>query len=139
MNTIWFFKRGGRAGNLETFFTWIDEMFGNPINIRPNLLVYPEGHRHHRVAPMPLKAGMIKYAFSRKLKVQVFIAKNWEKTFREKRLWVDLKGTTVYYKMTAPIDPTDFADEDVWFEHIHKTFNDLFAEMYEGEEPVDED
>ena len=37
----------------------------------PSLLLYPEGTRSQRQASLPLKRGMLRYAHTRKLPVQV--------------------------------------------------------------------
>eukprot|EP01015_Nassula_variabilis_P025770 TRINITY_DN5065_c0_g1_i4.p1 TRINITY_DN5065_c0_g1~~TRINITY_DN5065_c0_g1_i4.p1 ORF type:complete len:228 (+),score=47.57 TRINITY_DN5065_c0_g1_i4:2-685(+) len=53
-NACWFFKRGGRGQNLEPFFKWIDEQWNNPKTKRPNLVVFPEGHRNDTDKPLAL-------------------------------------------------------------------------------------
>lgn len=58
---------------LKRFYQWIDYRFEH--SYRPNLLVYPEGHRMSDSGePGKLKRGMISYAYKRKLDVQIGIA-----------------------------------------------------------------
>ena len=55
---------------LQKFNRWLDTELakGGP---QTNLLVYPEGKRSQQTASLPLKRGMLRYAFTRKLPVQV--------------------------------------------------------------------
>ena len=77
---------------MKSFFKWIDLKWGNKMNNRPNLLVYPEGHRNYEKSkPLPLKKGMIRYAFERKFPVQIAIALGNERLFNEKKFIVATK------------------------------------------------
>lgn len=54
---------------LQHFNNWIDgQRAASP---QTGLAVYPEGHRSTLGEPLPLKRGMLYYAYSRKLPVQV--------------------------------------------------------------------
>jgi hypothetical protein len=67
LHTTWFFRRGTlprtatkeeRDANRTKFYKWLDEQF--TLASRPNLLVYPEGHRmYDSPKPGELKDGMI--------------------------------------------------------------------------------
>ena len=53
----------------QKFNAWLDkELAEGP---QPSLLVYPEGTRSQKDASLPLKRGMLRYAFTRRLPVQV--------------------------------------------------------------------
>ena len=119
-NAVWFFKRGGRGNDLEPFFKWLDAKFASPLNCRPNLCVYPEGHRSHEVTPLPLKGGMIRYAFERKKKVQIYVGKNFDKCVNELKFTLDLSGHTVYYKVLPELDPIDFGSFEEFFKTVEK-------------------
>lgn len=58
--------------NSQRFNAWIDAQ--RAASPQTGLAVYPEGHRSVRDEPLPLKRGMLYYAFSRKLPVQ---ARGW--------------------------------------------------------------
>jgi len=70
MNSIWFFKRGGRGDNLEPFFKMLDRNFNYFITARYHLVCFPEGHRSVKPYMLPLKEGMIRYAYERKILIQ---------------------------------------------------------------------
>jgi len=53
----------------QKFNRWLDaELAEGPQN---SLLVYPEGKRSQKDESLPLKRGMLRYAFTRRLPVQV--------------------------------------------------------------------
>ena len=66
----------------QRFNAWIDRgLEGSP---QTALAIYPEGHRSTDGASLPLKRGMLHYAYSRKLPVQVVIGGNKEAILSEK-------------------------------------------------------
>lgn len=66
---VWFFKRGATGTKIEEFNNWLDYKFSVQKQDRPLLTVYPEGHRNSGKGLLPLRTGMLKYAFSRKCDV----------------------------------------------------------------------
>jgi hypothetical protein len=53
----------------QVFNRWIDaKLAASP---QPGLLVYPEGTRSQASASLALKRGMLRYAYSRRVPVQV--------------------------------------------------------------------
>lgn len=54
---------------VQKFNLWLDRQLSKAH--QPSLLVYPEGTRSLRDASLPLKRGMLRYAHSRRLPVQV--------------------------------------------------------------------
>ena len=83
MNSIWFFKRGGRGTDLEPFFRFLDGNFDWFQTARYHLLVFPEGHRSVKPYMMPLKEGMIRYAYERKILVQPVVIFGVENAMNE--------------------------------------------------------
>lgn len=61
---------------LQRFNEWIDREAGSNVP-QHSLLVYPEGTRSQRHVSLPLKRGMLRYAHSRGLPVQVRPARWW--------------------------------------------------------------
>ena len=57
--------------------------------------MYPEGHRSTLGESLPLKRGMLHYAYSRKLPVQVVIGANKEAIISEKHCTARLNQTAV--------------------------------------------
>ena len=67
---------------MQAFNNWIDEQFED--SPQPALSIYPEGHRSTDGASLPLKRGMLHYAFSRGLPVQCVLSSNKEAIIAEK-------------------------------------------------------
>lgn len=83
MNSIWFFKRGGRGNDLEPFFQFLDGNFNWFQTARYHLACFPEGHRAVKPYMLPLKEGMIRYAYERKLIVQPIVIFGVENAMNE--------------------------------------------------------
>ena len=77
----------------QKFNNWIDEQ--RAASPQPGLSVYPEGHRSTLGESLPLKRGMLHYAYSRKLPVQVVIGANKEAIISEKHCTARLNQTAV--------------------------------------------
>ncbi|GBF93205.1 phospholipid glycerol acyltransferase [Raphidocelis subcapitata] len=99
------FKRG-RIDDKEAFNKWIDGLVeASPQN---GLMVYPEGHRSTLAHSLPLKRGMLHYAYSRKMPVQIIMSANKESVLSEKELHVGF-GCTVVTSYSGLISPGDYA------------------------------
>ncbi|KAL6764393.1 hypothetical protein V8C86DRAFT_2475292 [Haematococcus lacustris] len=86
------FKRGSIADK-QKFNAWLDSMrAASPV---PGLLVYPEGHRSIKPKSLPLKRGMLHYAHSRQLPVQLIISRGKENVLSEKQRGVHWGVTVV--------------------------------------------
>jgi hypothetical protein len=101
MNSIWFFKRGGRGELLEPFFQTCDKNFDFFMTARHHLACFPEGHRSIKPYMLPLKLGMTRYAYERNLMVQPLVAFGVEHVMNEFTLQLDwdpkLIGKLSYY------------------------------------------
>lgn len=75
------FKRGSIADK-DRFNKWIDRQLEE--SPQHALSVYPEGHRSTHGESLPLKRGMLHYAFRRRLPVQIVIGANKEAILSEK-------------------------------------------------------
>ena len=82
-----------RPAPTQKFNNWIDEQ--RAASPQPGLSVYPEGHRSTLGESLPLKRGMLHYAYSRKLPVQVVIGANKEAIISEKHCTARLNQTAV--------------------------------------------
>lgn len=81
------------------------------------LIVYPEGHRSTRAKPLPLKKGMLQFAWSRSMPVQVVASSGKEGVISEKAnsaRW----GRRVAVAYSPPIRPRDHADFDAFFAKV---------------------
>lgn len=103
----------------QAFNAWLDaKMSSSPV---AGLLVYPEGTRSTRPTSLPLKRGMLHFAYGRGLPVQVIISRGKEEVLSEKFLAAHWGSTLVvgYSELVRPSDSTDFegfvkAVQEVW-------------------------
>lgn len=120
------FKRGAIADK-EKFNRWIDEQRAS--SPQTGLSVYPEGHRSLQDVSLPLKRGMLYYAHSRKLPVQVVIGANKEAIISEKHCTARLNQTAVV-GFSEPIITADYPDfEDFWAK-VQQTWDAQWAKVY---------
>jgi 1-acyl-sn-glycerol-3-phosphate acyltransferase len=123
--SVWFFRRD-RAHTRDAFYRWLDREFERcPLD---GLIVYAEGHRSQAERPLPLKAGMIRYAFRRGLPIQVVMTAHTERVVDEKRL-VGRSGVTVPYRIEPPLEPGGFPDERAFFRAVSEAFQRSFREV----------
>jgi len=66
------------------------------------LAIYPEGHRSTDGESLPLKRGMLHYAFSRRLPVQVVIGANKEAILSEKHQTARFRQTVAVGYSSKP-------------------------------------
>eukprot|EP00824_Muranothrix_gubernata_P007499 TRINITY_DN1955_c0_g1_i1.p1 TRINITY_DN1955_c0_g1~~TRINITY_DN1955_c0_g1_i1.p1 ORF type:complete len:270 (+),score=14.91 TRINITY_DN1955_c0_g1_i1:11-820(+) len=123
---VWFFKRGGRGAKLEKFFKWCDNQKKWPFTTKKSLIIYPEGHRNVSSEPLTLKKGMIKYAWTRKLPIQVIIAFGLKDMMEEKKLRVNLENNNGIYYIEDPIFPGKFGSELEFELAVKETFENAF-------------
>ncbi len=123
--SVWFFRRD-RAHTREAFHRWLDREFERcPLD---GLIVYAEGHRSQGDRPLPLKAGMIRYAFRRGMPVQIVMTAHTEKVLDEKGLMVR-RGVTVPFRVEPPLEPRGYADERVFYDAVRTEFERSFREV----------
>ncbi|GFR47784.1 hypothetical protein Agub_g9553, partial [Astrephomene gubernaculifera] len=120
------FKRGTIADK-EAFNSWLDATLGR--SHVPGLLVYPEGHRSLKPASLPLKRGMLHYAFSRKIPVQIIITRGKEEVLSEKRMAVRF-GRTLVTQFSKVIEPGQFASFDAFFSAVQSTWDECWRGAY---------
>eukprot|EP00831_Metopus_contortus_P064014 TRINITY_DN5703_c0_g1_i3.p2 TRINITY_DN5703_c0_g1~~TRINITY_DN5703_c0_g1_i3.p2 ORF type:complete len:178 (-),score=62.34 TRINITY_DN5703_c0_g1_i3:154-687(-) len=87
---------------------YMGEKFEARRTLRRSLLVYPEGHRNLKDEPLPLKFGMIRYAYERKRKVQILIAFGLEDSINERAMTINTKGSLIKYWFDSPIFPEEY-------------------------------
>ncbi|KAL4423603.1 hypothetical protein ABPG77_004643 [Micractinium sp. CCAP 211/92] len=123
IKSILLFNRAG-VKDTEKFNRWLDsELAEGPQN---SLLVYPEGTRSLKTQSLPLKRGMLRYAFTRKLPVQVIITAGKEEVLNERRRWVHL-GRTLTTGCSEVLDSSQFDD----FEEFACAVQRLWDEQWE--------
>jgi hypothetical protein len=75
---------------MDKFYGWLDKNFAYFNNLRSGLIVFPEGHRNDTNRPLPLRSGMIQYAYERKMPVQIAIAKGSENVMSECNFYANI-------------------------------------------------
>ena len=125
LNSVFFFKRGGRGDRLSPFFAWLDTQFVHPMLIKPGLIFYGEGHRNPRPDPLPLKRGMIRYSFERAIPIQMIMAFGVENVIAEKELRVERTKTVRYFRYPL-IHPDRFPSAQAYHDHIQALFSERF-------------
>lgn len=132
MRSVIVFRRGSIA-NKEKFNRWIDEQ--RALSPQTGLSVYPEGHRSTAGTPLPLKRGMLYYAHSRKLPVQIVIGANKEAIISEKHCTARLNQTAVV-GYSEPIITADYPDFELFWAKVQETWdkewNEVFGGTWEG-------
>lgn len=113
------FKRGSIADK-EAFNRWIDKHLED--SPQAGVLVYPEGHRSTKPHPLPLKRGMLYYAYSRKLPVQMILSGNKEAVVSEKEFVAGF-GCTVVTSYSDVIRPAEFASVDGFLERVQQVWD----------------
>ena len=125
LNSIFFFRRGGN--DLEKFFVWIDQQLDWFQTQRFHLNIFPEGHRNKKPYSIPLKRGMLTYAYLRKLLVQPVINFGIEKVLDEISFQKDYREEwTIEYLIGDVIDTKDFKTLDEFLDFCEKSFYKLF-------------
>lgn len=121
------FKRG-TVVDKQKFNKWLDERLDS--SVIPGLLVYPEGHRSTKRASLPLKRGMMYYAHSRGLPVQIVMTRSKEDVLSEKRMRAGY-GATLVTSYSSVIQSIDYASNfEAFSAEIQKTWDAKWAEVY---------
>ena len=123
---VWYFVRGGTK-SFDDFFQWIDSKFQKHKTGRTHLIVYPEGHRNLLMKPLPLKSGMIRYAYSRQIPIQMFMSSGYDNQVNDKLLTAEWGNVKVDYKIYEPI----FTDQYQNFESLMDDLKSIFLVRFD--------
>lgn len=115
---------------LQAFNARIDREF--EASPQTGLAVYPEGHRSTDGKSLPLKRGMLHYAYSRKLPTQVVIGANKEAILSEKHQ-TSRFHQTVAVGYSEVIMPADYADFEAYVAKVQSTWDATWNTVYEAE------
>jgi len=122
------FKRGTIADK-QAFNKWLDGVLASsPV---PGLLVYPEGHRSTKATSLPLKRGMLYYAHSRHMLVQVIISTNKEAVMGEKRRSVRFGATVV--TAFSEVIPTEGVSFEDFYTRLQAAWDKTWEEAYSAD------
>jgi Acyltransferase len=126
---VWYFVRGGNK-DFDKFFQWIDSKFQRHLTGRTHLLVYPEGHRNLKKEPLCLRSGMIRYAFSRQIPIQMFMCSGYDEVLNEKKISAAWGTSNVNYKVYEPIFTGQYLNFDSLIQELKDKFNTRFHEVH---------
>ena len=125
-HSTWFFNRK-RGIDRAAFAKFMDTEWAR----RPTfgMIAYPEGTRNQDKDPLPLKTGVLQFAFEYKRPVQCVITAGKESVCNEKKLTARL-GQTVVTECSAVIDPTTFDTQDKFVAEVRKAFAETWKLAY---------
>lgn len=119
------FKRNA-VHDKEKFNRWLDAKL--EASIVPSLLVFPEGTRSTRATSLPLKRGMLHYAHSRGLPVQVIITRGKEEVLSEKKLKAGLWPVLV--TSFGPLIKSEGVEFEAFAAEVKKTWDQMWNDVY---------
>jgi len=123
------FRRGGTR-DIDGFNKWLDRALAKQTMTQGSLLLYPEGTRNTRPESLTLKRGMLKYAWSRKLKFQVIITSGKENVLNEKK-WHAALDQTCCVGYSELLDSADYQDSfDNFMAALQKVWDAKWDEVY---------
>ena len=126
------FKRG-KITDVDAFNRWVDQQFA--ASPQSAIAVYPEGHRSTHGESLPLKRGMVKYAYSRNHPVQIIIGGNKEAILSEKHRVARFRQT-VAVGFSEVLWPKDYPDFESFMAKVQSTWdaewNEVFSADVEG-------
>ena len=85
------------------------------------LLVFPEGHRYLGKGTLPLKRGVIRWAYREGHPCAIVLCKGSENVINEKSMKIR-RNVEVVCEHKAIYDPRDFSDEHEFFARISEDF-----------------
>eukprot|EP01094_Clydonella_sp_ATCC50884_P017160 TRINITY_DN2931_c3_g1_i1.p1 TRINITY_DN2931_c3_g1~~TRINITY_DN2931_c3_g1_i1.p1 ORF type:complete len:427 (-),score=157.80 TRINITY_DN2931_c3_g1_i1:157-1356(-) len=146
-HSLWFFdnnkphrKRGMSDEDFKEFcrrsrealYCWIDDNFNR--TFLDSLVVFPEGTRNLADVPRPLRRGMVYYAYTRSIPVQVIITKGNEEVLSETQLFGGSAGTRVLFRYGSIVDPRNYETREDFFDEVEERFKAEFAFLYEEQQ-----
>lgn len=103
----------------EGFNRMIDRMMEqSPVN---GLNVYPEGHRSTAAVSLPLRRGMLHFAYSRKMPVQIVMTAGKEAVISEKDMAAHF-GQTLLVGYSQKLDPEDYSSTELFCGAVQDTW-----------------
>jgi len=123
-----FFRRD-RVPDKTAFNAFLDACIArSPVS---GLMIYPEGHRSTAPASLPLRRGMLAYAHSRRMPIQVVITKDKEKVLSEKRLRAAF-GARLKIGYSPVLQSSDFPDFESFMAAVQAAWDETWWRVYEG-------
>jgi 1-acyl-sn-glycerol-3-phosphate acyltransferase len=133
-HSTWFFNRK-RGIDRVAFAKFMDDEWKK----RPayGMIAYPEGHRNSGKDSLPLKTGVLQYAYEYKHAVQCVISSGKEKVCNEKNLTME-RNQRVVTCCSEVIHPKSFATFEEFVAHVRQQFIDTWAKAFDPNSEVEE-
>eukprot|EP00879_Flechtneria_rotunda_P021865 GHRR01023058.1.p1 GENE.GHRR01023058.1~~GHRR01023058.1.p1 ORF type:complete len:312 (+),score=62.16 GHRR01023058.1:288-1223(+) len=123
------FKRGSIADK-QKFNAWIDNCVkASPV---PGICLFPEGHRSRAPHSLPLKRGMLHYAYSRNMPVQIVMSAHKELAMDEKTFHVRF-GTTCVTGYSELIPASTYATFEEFCVAIQSVWDKLWVRVFSAD------
>jgi len=128
---ILLFKRTA-VKDKEAFNRWIDAgLAGAPSE---KLLVYPEGTRSRKDDSLPLKRGMLMWAYTRQVPVQAVITAGKEKVLGDEKHMAAEFGHRLRCGYSETLDPKDFPTADEFVSRVNEMWLAEWKRVYSAED-----
>lgn len=93
------------------------------------MLFYPEGTRNLKETSLKLKKGLLIYSFERNIPIQIYITKNKENIYNERKIQsnFNIELNTAYSKL---IEPKKYNNFEEYYTDINKNWDKLWNYIY---------
>ncbi|KAL0044907.1 hypothetical protein WJX82_001789 [Trebouxia sp. C0006] len=126
VRSVVLFKRGA-VKDKNALNDFIDrKLQASPIK---SLIVYPEGHRSTKQQSLPMKRGMLHFAYDRKYPVQIVMSANKESVMSEKAMTAGF-GQTIVVGYSEPIHSRQFPTFDDFASRVQKEWDHQWKRVY---------
>lgn len=92
------------------------------------------GHRNLNPKSLPLRKGMLRYSYARKMPCQIVMTKNKELPLSEKT-WTVRYGTPIFVSYSELIRPTDYDNFDDFLEAVQKMWDEKWETVFSINDP----
>lgn len=124
-----------KNNNKCDLFIKLDKFLKN--NKRKCILVYPEGKRNLNNYSLKLKKGFLLYSYEKKIPIQIFITKNKERVYNEKKIESEF-NVELKTKYSELINPNNFNNFNDYFIEINNKWDNLWNDIYNNNNNTDE-
>ncbi|KAH9256327.1 hypothetical protein BASA81_005548 [Batrachochytrium salamandrivorans] len=128
-HSTWFFNRK-RGLDRAQFSQFMESNWATRSGF--GMIAYPEGTRNQNPEPLPLKTGVLHFAYEYKHPVQVVITTNKETAYNEKKFHY-IHGTAVVTCFSKVLDPHEFATQKEFVDKCRDTFIETWALAHSDE------
>ena len=133
-NKILFFSK--KKGSHEGLFKFLKKY----LQYTQGFIVYPEATHNKTENPLPLKNGLIQFAYHNRCLIQIVISHNKNNLVNKKELKLNKKikraepargvaesrPLKIIYQISEPIDPVEFDNYDDFEDNVKRTFFCLY-------------